>query len=844
MVRRSLVWITVLAVSACAHAGLVDWAASERAPTAKAALQLVRTKPGWLHARWRAVGSEKWEGGLTGWDERADGLIAGGTGDGLFTAVLKASDWHGAVRLTLTLTATRAVDQPTEVVANGVFAPGGWQRQFYPRLPYLQLPPEAKATVRFLADRDDATAVPDSPHVVFYPFGVLESDAGFVIWGAPDVGMYAVLTPNAVETSIPCLSLRPKKLAAGQELTFDLFLKRFPKPEFRYRDVLGWYLRSTENSDPLTQGLLPWDGRCRARRLPVGNLAGGCGRLGRSEVESAAVLPDLKARHVASLWFQGWGPWDETYPTEGGWWNEWGSRVGAEQVKAEVAWERASGLFPLMYCRQFLAEQGVHADRPPLAEWLGRDENGNRQAWGDAKLSGEMAKELGFDALQQSCADFGNDRFREWYEGRIKACLDSYRPAGIAWDMGWAAPAGWEYSRGNPRTSNSHGMFRAQADLWRWLPQHQPEVRVIANEAPGTPSQLVADGVLIESGFAGGKTDLDYEAAKAIGTTVISYEYPDNYAQQLRGLPTATLRYLQIRYRAVGIDTTTGRYVVWPSQGIPGKEGPALTCSQLQVDGQWHVATFDLRNLPAIERVKDLAVGLQAGADEGRLWIDTLRFSKTPDGPPALNEEGSFPAEITAKSLQRFEARPGWMGNPAAEYGVREDGGALEFWVKGAGKAMSWQFFPAQERLAQEFMHVLSLGACVGGGLRPEWTLLNSFSAEAMSLPPLVGSHDVEVLPATSRVTASAWGGAGKLLVAAHNGGTGAEEVQVVVRAGAAIPPGKSITSVVLGKDALPARPGPEGDRSAQGSLRLRVRLEPGEALLWGTWKGEWEYRS
>ena len=820
--------------------GVVDWVAEGRNPSPQAALQFLHSQPGRLQVQWRAVGAREWEGGLTGWDVSRDGLGATGTGDGLATASLRAAAWRGSLRLRLTLTAVRATTQPTEIVVRCPFEPSAWRRQFYPRLPYLQLPPEAPAMLRFAADATDATTPADAPQVAFYPFGVLENDRAFLLWGCPDVGRYAVLSPNAVTPGVPCLSLRPKRLAVGQQLDFDLVLKRFDKPEFRYRDVLAWYLRSAVSSDPLVRDLFPWDGRRRARPLPVGNLGSGLGRLARPDTDGARLLDELRQRHVSALWFQGWGPWDETFPTEGAWFTEYWSRFSAAQVRDEIAWERRNRLFPLLYCRQFLAEQGLHDDRPPLRDWVGRDENGNRQAWGDWPVPDQAAAEVGFRVMQQSCADFGNNAFRAWYEGRIKACLDYYQPAGIAWDMGWGAGHTWGYSRANPRTPNGDGMLRAQANLWAWLHAKHPEMRTIANEAMGTPSQMFADGILVEGGFAAGKTELDYEAAKALGTTVISYEYPSGYAARLRGLPTGSARYLQLRYRAVGVDTTAGRYVVYPSQEIVGREGPAITCNQLQADGEWHVATFDMRGLPTIDEVKGLAFGMDAGAEEAHLWVDYLRFSATPDGPALPVGPDSFPPSITGADVAAWEARPGWVTNPAVEYEVRRDQGALEFTVRGARRGMSWSFFPACGDLAQEYLRVLSLGACVGSGLRAEWEALNAFSAQAMALPPLVGSHDLTLEPEASGATASAWGGGGHLLLAVHNGGPEARllnlEVSAEALARADVSLGPGTVSWVLDRTAQPSRPGPAAAVANSGGLRLSVRLAPGEALLWGNW--------
>ena len=825
-----------------AQSGLVDWVTQQQSPSPRATLERIADQPGWLSVTWRTAGATTWEGSTGEWSAAGKRLVALGTGDGLLNASLEAASWRTALRLKVALTATRAATQPTEVVLHCSFAPSAWRRQFLPRLPYLQLPPDAPAALRFAADANDATTPADAPRAAFYPFGVLESDSAFVLWGSPDVGRYAVITPNAIASSVPCLSLRPKRLAAGQQLTFDFVLKRFDKPACRYRDVLGWYLRFAESSDPLVRDLFPWDGRRRARRFPVGNLGSGLGRLAEPATPPERLLEVLRQRRVTGLWFQGWGPWDESYPTEGEWLTEYWQTLSAAQVRDEIAWERQNGILPLLYCRQFLAEQGVHDDRPPLRGWLGRDENGNRQAWGDWPVPAQVAAEVGFSVLQQSCADFGNDAYRAWYEDRVKACLETYQPAGIAWDMGWGAGDTWGYSRANPQTPNGDGMLRAQADLWGWLHAKHPEMRAISNEAFGTPSQMFSDGILIEGGFAAGKTELDYEAAKALGTTVISYEYPAQYAARLHGLPTAEARYVQMRYRAIGVNTASDRYVVYPSQEVVGKEGPAIACSDLQADGEWHAATFDMRGLPNIEEIKGLAFGMESAADEAHLWVEHIRFSATLDGPALAVERGSFPSSITAADAAAFEPRPGWLGNPTAEYEVRRDGDALEFTVRGAAKGMSWSFFAASREVAQEYLRVLSLGAGIGAGLRAEWPTVNAFSAEAMALPPLVRSHDVEVSPAASPVTASAWGGGGRLLLAAHNG-TGepqsvTTEVSAEALAQAEVAGSSDAWSFVMASDAQRSREGP-GAVVREGGLRLRVRLRPGEALLWGNW--DWE---
>ncbi len=837
----SIALTTALSGLCSAENGLVDWTSKQELPPHEAAMRFIEDSPGMLRVLWRPVGTEKWEDELTGWKRMGEGLVAGDDRR-LFTVSARFFNWQEALRLRVTLTANRAAEAPTEVLLRCPFDPKAWDRQFVPRLPYLILSPSDPAILRFAVDATDATTFAQAPQVAFYPFAVLENRDAMLLWGCPDVGRYAVLNPNAISASAPCLSLRPKQLAVGQKLEFDLILKRFDKPRLRYRDVLSWYLRSAFSSDPLVKDLFPWDGKMRARRLPEGNLGSGIGRLGERWNDGARLLQEMRLRHVGGLWFQGWGPWDETYPTDGEWWTEYWLRLSAKQVRDEIEWERANGISPLLYCRQFVAEQGLHDDRPPRRNWSGRDENGNRQAWGDVNVPESVATELGFRVLQQSCADFGNSEYLAWYEDRVKQCVTAYNPAGIAWDMGWGAGPTWGYSRANPQVMNGDGMLRAQADLWDWLKTHHPEKRTISNEAFGTPSQLFSDGILIEGGFAAGKTELDYEAAKALDTTIISYEYPHVYAARLKGLPTSSARYVQMRYRAEGLDTKSDRYVVYPSQEVVGKEGTAIACSQLVSDGQWHVATFDMRGLPNVEEVKGLAFGMQSAAPEAHLWVASLRFSDTPDGPALAGLQGSFPTELMASGVAAWEPRPGWVADGAPEYGVRSSSGCVEFWVRGAARGMSWSYFPACADLAQEYLKVLSLGACIGSGPRGGWNAVNAFSARAMALAPLVGSHDVTLQTEEAGLNASGWGSDGRLLLAAHNGTQQSAKVRVRIstqalqQAKASI--GPRAVSRLVGASAETTRPGPEAESSDEG-LTVAAELGPGEALLWGNWPWE-----
>lgn len=205
-----------------------------------------------------------------------------------------------------------------------------------------------------------------------------------------DIGRYRVLSPNAIPDTVPCFSYTPRSLRKGQTLDFDVCLKWFPKPQFRYRDVLRWYLRSMQNSDPLTQGWIKrWDGNFQARPLPKGSLASAAfssydlSPPSAPPKEKQAWLKRMSRVNVGSLWLQGWDPWDVTYPTEGSWKTGWGvgMETSAREIHDEISWLRQNGLHPFLYCNQLLNEQGALDHRPPLRSWLGRNERGQRESW-------------------------------------------------------------------------------------------------------------------------------------------------------------------------------------------------------------------------------------------------------------------------------------------------------------------------------------------------------------------------------------------------------------------------------------------------------------------------------
>lgn len=748
-----------------AEEGLVEWIVSKQGKIGKEefAFYLLQ-KPSALALRWRQREGE-WKT-LGPWRKSGGGFIAE---DPYFSAFLSASPYKGGLLISCEVTAKQEVSEPLEILLSSTFQPNQWTRQFYPRLPYLILPPTASWNIKFLASSNDWTELKEWPGAYFYPFGVLENEKFFLLWGSLDIGRFALLSPNLIPENIPALAFRPLSLKRDEKFSLQLFLKLFPKSDFRYRDVLRWYLQNCQNSDPLTKNLFSF--KERSRRLPEGNLAGFSplpitDAEGNLTESGKGYLKHFRSRRIGSLWYYAWHRWDETYPTAGSWWGETGKHT-AEEIKIYLRALRANGLHPLLYFRQFLAEEGVKENKPPYKDWIGRDERGNPSSGYQYPLPPEAKEEIGIDKVHCSAGDFGNDSFRNWYIEAIKRCMDVYQPAGIAFDMGWACATNWQFSHANPRTSASHGILRLQMEIWEWLNRKYPDMRIIINEAYGTPSQLYADGVLIEGGFAVGKTELDYESAKAVPTTVISFEYPSLYMGRLQGVSTKERSFLVMRYRAKGI-AKSDDYAVYVSENVVGREGTAIKLSDLIADGEWHTITVDLRNIPQVEDLKGIAFQVQAEEEEAWIDVDYIYLGTSAEDRPREGEESlyKFPVLLDERNFFCWIPEPTWLRNPSSTYALERVGEFVRFYVKGKGLGMKWRFAGERGLVAQEYMKVLALGACIGGDIEMFEGLL-AFSARAMAMRPIIDWRRLDSLD--EKIYASGWEDARGVLVAVYN---------------------------------------------------------------------------
>jgi hypothetical protein len=95
--------------------------------------------------------------------------------------------------------------------------------------------------------------------------------------------------------------------------------------------------------------------------------------------------------------------------------------------------------------------------------------------------------------------DLCDDKCREWFTQEVIASLDYYQPTGPAWDMGWGDLLEAPCVR-HPDTGLHHAILRIAHDVYRWVQEHHPWMKVLANEWKGSPAQLYCDGTMFEGG--------------------------------------------------------------------------------------------------------------------------------------------------------------------------------------------------------------------------------------------------------------------------------------------------------------------------------------------------------
>jgi len=401
----------------------------------------------------------------------------------------------------------------------GVFQaydPRQWERQIFVDVARTTraLKPREKAIQRYSDVPNDATTeAPDAPmRRARYPYGILERGDRLFLWGFLDLNSFAAMTPNRFG-GVPSFSIAPTGIAEGDHYSFDFTYKVLPKPRFELADVCRWYAENLYSSNPLTKGIVRLPRKVRPRTLAEGNVTIGWYRpceAGEDEAHTRieAAARKMKAAHV---WYGGWNPWNEDHPTTGRWYAGGGLWQTAEGVKQEIKALRERGFEVYLYFRQIRHDVAYYHDRPPYREWIHLTEGGFPYAFSfDGKIRADAPRTpiapedsaaLGIEAQDYADVfmDLCNDDCREWLTKEIISALDYYQPSGVAWDMGWGDILEAPCTR-HPQTGLHHAVLRIQYDVWCWVRQHHPWMKIIGNEFKGSPSQLYCDAMMFEAG--------------------------------------------------------------------------------------------------------------------------------------------------------------------------------------------------------------------------------------------------------------------------------------------------------------------------------------------------------
>jgi hypothetical protein len=134
--------------------------------------------------------------------------------------------------------------------------------------------------------------------------------------------------------------------------------------------------------------------------------------------------------------------------------------------------------------------------------------------------------------------DFCNTEFLDWYIDMTQAWLETFKPSGIAWDMGWDshvspctansedAPVG-RMVGGGAHGGAQHGLLRAMADVFLWAKEKHPEMHFLMNGSQNTPIMRYVSGVLFEGGWTASKEGIDI--CKFYGTPITNLAYSGQY---------------------------------------------------------------------------------------------------------------------------------------------------------------------------------------------------------------------------------------------------------------------------------------------------------------------------
>ncbi len=586
-----------------------------------------------------------------------------------------------------------------------VFRADEWESAIYTTFPISAIPADRGIRAAFYYHPGDHTI---KTVTVMMPFAFLTAPDRFMAWGSLDIGNANVLTPNDINWRLPAMQCGEDSLHAGTVRTISSFYAVFPKATNELTQVMKYCVDNICSSNPLMTELIANRDR-EPRYFTPGAFAW---------YHPGAVPPgcdgwrrDMLDRHAENVWYSWWSNWTEESLTEGDWYTYDCRHLSAEGIREEIAYMQDMGLNVYLYFRQFLAENGTYDDHAPYKKWLGRDEEGRRQAFIDFPVP---RPELlgGAEKVYWTCADFGQQDCREWYVEMVKKCIDFYRPKGLAWDMGFSS----SYSVGAPEVGLGNGTLWIQATIYNWLKEKYPEMRVATNESFCSPSALFGDCILIEGAWrVGKKSELDYWLAKGFGKTVFSLQLIDDYLIQL--IPrrdTGKYNHLRVKARA-------GQLI----EAVAGPSGDLIK-NGLKPDGTWQELMIPYN----LAEFKTPSVSVRTGDDNGG-WLEVAEavlVSDDPGVPPMVIFDQNTRADDFVTSRKWHHREPGVGRVENTDDGIRIS-------VDGVNKA--YDAFSI-EAVRQEWydinLKVLGLGAICSDAQVPAFKELNAFSGQLAAM--------------------------------------------------------------------------------------------------------------
>lgn len=317
-----------------------------------------------------------------------------------------------------------------------------------------------------------------------YPRGILEASDRYLLYGNLDVGQYALFATNWKETG-PCMLHMPKVIKDGDTLRFSLIYKVFPRPRNMLSDVCRWYSENLYSSIPLSKGIVTLQHDPEPRQLLTpGNVATGAG----DYPSPSELIHRLKISQIIGI-----KPKLDELPLPG----SPGERALLEAIKLD----QKAGFKVFVYFRQAAFGNTFHKDRPRYMDWALEPRENMVWDWGTRGVPYGIIPASSVDWNSENnllAMDTCNPDLIDWYIKDLKRFIDIYQPDGIQWDMGWETNAGPCLK--HPEAGVHHGVIRIQKEIYEYIRQKHPNVRVTQNEVVGSPSMLYCDLVMSEEG--------------------------------------------------------------------------------------------------------------------------------------------------------------------------------------------------------------------------------------------------------------------------------------------------------------------------------------------------------